>query len=371
MEVEEDEFNTSANASQIWNSNVGQLNTIRVTMSVVLYVICVVGLLGNTLVMYVLVRYSKLRNTADVFIFNMALADEVFLLGVPFFAHQFVADEWPFGAVMCKLIYALDANNQFASVYILACMSIDRYLAIGHPIRSLGIRTRKVAAITNVGIWLASLVSIAPFWVFSSLEIYPDGSQICELQFPKGSKDLYWFTVYHFTLAFVLPLTVITVCYLMVLHKLATVVVPSESNAEKRTKKVAKMVLLVVVMFVVCWLPFYVVALINITNDVRPTYAFLVAYFFSIGLGYANSCVNPIIYVLFSSKFRKRTLEALSCRGSCCGTQVHPIDDVNAVAAGANGPGINDNNYNRTGLRTGRTPISQPAQEMKNLPGQM
>ena len=43
--------------------------------------ICVLGLCGNTLVIYVVLRYSKMQTVTNLYIFNLALADECFLVG--------------------------------------------------------------------------------------------------------------------------------------------------------------------------------------------------------------------------------------------------------------------------------------------------
>ncbi|XP_078610638.1 melanin-concentrating hormone receptor 1-like [Branchiostoma floridae x Branchiostoma japonicum] len=302
----------------------GFLGAVAVAMPIVFYVIFVVGILGNSVVMYVMIRHTKLRTPSDIFIFNLALADELFLIGIPFFAQQFISDEWTFGSAMCKIVYTLDSNNQFASVYILTTMSIDRYLAISHPFRSMSFRTRKVATFTNIGVWVASLASISPVLAFARQNTYPNGMRVCEISFPQAD-DIYWFTVYQFVLAFALPVIIITFCYTNVFRKLRQVVNPlGASSAEKKTKKVAKMVLVVVVVFLVCWLPYYVIALVNMQMSSSPSYAFLVSYFVSICLGYANSCINPFIYLSFSAKFRKHAINTLFCK-DCRKTRVLPI----------------------------------------------
>ncbi|CAH1274146.1 MCHR1 [Branchiostoma lanceolatum] len=306
----------------------GFLGAVAVAMPIVFYAIFVVGILGNSVVMYVMIRHTKLRTPSDIFIFNLALADELFLIGIPFFAQQFISDEWTFGSAMCKIVYTLDSNNQFASVYILTTMSIDRYLAISHPFRSISFRTRKVAIITNIGVWVASLASISPVLAFARQITYPNGLRVCEISFPEA-KDIYWFTIYQFILAFAIPVVIITFCYANVFRKLKQVVNPAASNAEKKTKKVAKMVLVVVIVFLVCWLPYYVIALVNMQMSSGPSYAFLVAYFVSICLGYANSCINPFIYLSFSAKFRKHAVDTLFCR-DCRKQRIlpAPIDDA-------------------------------------------
>lgn len=63
----------------------------------------VVGLLGNTLVIYVVLRYTKMQTVTNLYILNLAVADECFLIGIPFIMTTMGLGYWPFGNVMCKV----------------------------------------------------------------------------------------------------------------------------------------------------------------------------------------------------------------------------------------------------------------------------
>lgn len=67
----------------------------------------ILGLLGNTLVLYVVSRYSTIRNrsVSNYYIWNLALADELFVLAVPFFCYATWTGDWIFGSVACKVQY--------------------------------------------------------------------------------------------------------------------------------------------------------------------------------------------------------------------------------------------------------------------------
>ena len=57
------------------------LQPFMVVIQVFYALICVLGLCGNTLVIYVVLRYSKMQTVTNLYIFNLALADECFLVG--------------------------------------------------------------------------------------------------------------------------------------------------------------------------------------------------------------------------------------------------------------------------------------------------
>ncbi|ELK35017.1 Somatostatin receptor type 3 [Myotis davidii] len=100
-----------------------------VLIPLVYLVVCVVGLLGNSLVIYVVLRHTASPSVTNVYILNLALADELFMLGLPFLAAQNALSYWPFGSLMCRLVMAVDGINQFTSIFCLTVMSVDRYLA--------------------------------------------------------------------------------------------------------------------------------------------------------------------------------------------------------------------------------------------------
>ena len=73
----------------------------------------VVGLLGNTLVIYVVLRYTKMQTVTNLYILNLAVADECFLIGIPFIMTTMGLGYWPFGNVMCKVRWPDDETDIF------------------------------------------------------------------------------------------------------------------------------------------------------------------------------------------------------------------------------------------------------------------
>uniref|UniRef100_A0A8C5ZMZ2 G-protein coupled receptors family 1 profile domain-containing protein n=1 Tax=Marmota marmota marmota TaxID=9994 RepID=A0A8C5ZMZ2_MARMA len=133
-----------------------------VLIPLVYLVVCVVGLLGNSLVIYVVLRHTASPSVTSVYILNLALADELFMLGLPFLAAQNALSYWPFGSFMCRLVMAVDGINQFTSIFCLTVMSVDRYLAVVHPARSARWRTAPVARTVSAAAWATSLQMSIP-----------------------------------------------------------------------------------------------------------------------------------------------------------------------------------------------------------------
>ncbi|XP_078257970.1 melanin-concentrating hormone receptor 1-like [Rhinoraja longicauda] len=278
-------------------------------------IISFLGIIGNSIVIYTIVRKTKFKykhTVPDIFIFNLSLADLFFLLGMPFLIHQLVGNgTWHFGAIMCTIITSLDSNSQVTSIYILTAMAFDRYLATVHPLKSAYMRTPSTATLVVCLVWLASFLTIIPVWLYSGLMSQPDGTVGCALLLPNPATDIYWFTLYQFMLTFAIPLVIICIIYFKILQNMSAAVVPlSNGSRRARTKKVTRMAVAICTTFFVCWGPFYILQLAHLRIE-KPSVTFFSAYNFAISLGYANSCINPFLYLALSETFRRRFLVAI------------------------------------------------------------
>lgn len=116
-----------------------------------------------------------MKTATNIYIFNLALADALVLLTLPFQGADVLLGSWPFGDTLCKVVIAIDYYNMFTSTLTLTAMSVDRYVAICHPIRALDVRTSSKAQAVNVAIWaLASVVGI-PVAVMGSAQAEGEG----------------------------------------------------------------------------------------------------------------------------------------------------------------------------------------------------
>lgn len=89
-------------------------------------ILCSVGVIANGLVIYA-VKACKKKMVSDIYLLNLAIADMLFLLVMPFNIHQLVRDrQWVFGSFMCKAVVVVDVSNQFTTVGIVTVLCIDR-----------------------------------------------------------------------------------------------------------------------------------------------------------------------------------------------------------------------------------------------------
>lgn len=271
--------------------------------------------MANSTLIYAIVKKAKSfakQTVPDIFILNLSVADLLFLLGMPFLIHQLLGNgTWHFGAAMCTVVTALDSNSQIVSTYVLTAMTLDRYLATVHPIRFNHVRTPRVAAQVIGLVWAVSVLTIVPVWMYAGLMPLPDGSVACALLLPNPVSDTYWFTLYQFLLAFALPLTVICLVFFKILQHVSASVAPlPPRNLRVRARKVTRMAVTICLAFFICWAPYYALQLVHLGVQ-KPSLAFAYAYNIAISMGYANSCINPCIYIVQSQTFRKQLLRAI------------------------------------------------------------
>ncbi|XP_077386970.1 somatostatin receptor type 5-like isoform X2 [Festucalex cinctus] len=285
-----------------------------VLIPLIYVIVCVIGLGGNTLVIHIVLHHSKMESVTNMYILNLAIADELFMLGLPFLAVQNSLQAWPFGSFMCRLVMTVDSINQFTSIFCLTVMSVDRYLAVGHPVRSARWRRPHVAKAVNGTVWALSFLVVLPVVVFANIQ---KTGGTCNILWPAPAKV--WravFIIYTSTVGFLCPLLIICLCYLLIVFKVrssAKKVHAASAKRRKSERKVTRMVVIVVAVFVLCWLPFYALNILNLLVALPHEYQGL--YYFVVVLGYANSCANPVVYGFMSDNFKRGFRKAL-CRAN-------------------------------------------------------
>uniref|UniRef100_G3X070 Somatostatin receptor 5 n=2 Tax=Sarcophilus harrisii TaxID=9305 RepID=G3X070_SARHA len=303
-------FNSSENKTMVILSHLSTVHT--VIIPIIYLLVCMIGLSGNALVIYVVLRYAKMKTVTNIYILNLAIADVLFMLGLPFIATQNAISYWPFGTFLCRLVMTVDGINQFTSIFCLTVMSMDRYLAIVHPIKSTKWRRPRIARLISAAVWAFSLLMSLPVIIFADIQ----DLNTCNISWPEPVNI--WsavFIIYTSVLGFFGPLLVICLCYLLIVIKVKSSGVRVGSTRRRRSeRKVTRMVVIIVVVFVFCWLPFFTANIVNLVFILPEEAASASVYFFVVILSYANSCANPILYGFLSDNFKQSFQKVLCLR---------------------------------------------------------
>ncbi|XP_060118112.1 C-X-C chemokine receptor type 1 [Heteronotia binoei] len=285
--------------------------------------VCLLSLVGNSLVVLV-VNYNKgNRTVTDVYLLHLAIADLLFALTLPIWA-IYRAHEWIFGNIMCKAISILKEVNFYSGVLLLAFISIDRYLAIVYATRAVTEKRHWVKFLC-FGIWLFSFFISFPMVVFRSAFWNNSSSSVVCYENIQKEKTAEWRVILRIlpqVFGFIIPLVVMLFCYGVTVHRLF-----QTKNSQKT--KAMKVIIAVVLVFLLCWLPYNLSLLADslmrvkvIAETCERRNSIDLAISSTEILGFAHSCVNPIIYAFIGQKFRNNFLKILAAQGIISKTAV-------------------------------------------------
>lgn len=154
-----------------------------------------------------------------------------------------------------------------------------------------------------------------PVFLYANVMESPEGNS-CNIYWPDDRGGQTAFTLYTFILGFAVPLILILIFYFLVIRKLQTVGPKNKSKEKKRShRKVTKLVLTVITVYVFCWLPYWLMQVALIYTPPKQCQSSIsIASFLLAGfLSYSNSAMNPILYAFLSDNFKKSFLKACTC----------------------------------------------------------
>ncbi|NXG52809.1 NMBR protein, partial [Psilopogon haemacephalus] len=301
---------------------------VRCVIPSVYLLIITVGLLGNITLMKIFISNSAMRSVPNIFISSLAAGDLLLLVTcVPVDASRYFSEEWLFGEVGCKLIPAIQLTSVGVSVFTLTALSADRYKAIVNP---MDIQTSSAVLWTclkAIAIWVVSMFLAVPEAVFSELAYISDTDNAtftaC-IPYPM-TDDVHpkIHSVLIFLVYFLIPLAIISIYYYHIAKSLIKSAhnIPGEYSEHckrqmETRKRLAKIVLVFVGFFAICWFPNHVLYMYRSFNynKIDPSTGHMVVTLVARVLSFCNSCVNPFALYFLSESFRRHFNNQLCCR---------------------------------------------------------
>ncbi|XP_053691573.1 allatostatin-A receptor-like [Sabethes cyaneus] len=188
-------------------------------------------------VISVVATNSYIQSTNNLLIISLAAADLLFVIFcIPFTATDYVLSKWPFGLLWCKIVKYMIAVTLHASAYTLVLMSLDRFLAVVHPITSMSVRTEKNAILIIGAVWISIAISAVPVATSHGVLYFSStGSDLtaCLFLYTNGYKLVVYHTSF-FVSSYAVPLTLITLLYVGMLARLWRGTPIGRTSAESR-----------------------------------------------------------------------------------------------------------------------------------------
>ncbi|CAL8289822.1 unnamed protein product [Lota lota] len=301
-----------------------------------------VGLVGNVTAISVYVAVLRPWKSGSIIMVNLALADLLYMLTLPFLVHYYTNGEaWSMGPLLCCLVRFAFHLNLYSSVLLLTCLTAFRWLAVARPLRAAQVRRRSWGLAACAAAWAAAVAGVGPMLGLLSATEVADGGGVrtaC-LDFasstPREAVALYsWLLT---ALGFLLPLAVVAGCNAGIVWELARgPYTGSPCRARARRLTVA-----ILAVFVVCFLPYHVLRVLRVTTLLAPEdwscaarRGIHAAYIVSRPLAAVNTLCNLALYTLAGERFHRAVLRIVSTGRRRSGS---PLGPVHAPKTAANG----------------------------------
>ncbi|CDQ61116.1 unnamed protein product [Oncorhynchus mykiss] len=343
------------------------------TVRIFLYcLIFLVSVLGNSLIIAVLVRNRHMRTVTNLFLLSLAASDLMLcLFCMPFTLIPNLMRDFVFGSGICKVAMYFMGISVSVSTFNLVAISLERYSAICNPLTSRTWQTKSHAAKVISATWVVSFLLMLPYPISSTLvpftRVNNSTGNMCRLVWPSDVIQQSWYVSLLLLLFLVPGIVMMTAyglislelyrgikfemtnrkssrdrqcstgsikpgdndgCYLQPAKKgelahlqspltkstLSRVCSNSSTSNLMAKKRVIRMLLVIVCLFLLCWTPVFAANAWR-AFDRRSADKLLsgAPISFIHLLSYTSACVNPIIYCFMNNRFRQGILSTFTC----------------------------------------------------------
>ena len=337
-------------------------------------IVIVWGIVTNLMFLFVLGRLKEMRTATNFYLGALAFSDLMYLIisGVEIFlswqANPGLISNEPFtSTAQCASVYILIGLTFYSSVCLVSLVTFERYMAICHSLKHRMLTGKKwTLKVTFVAITIAA--------IFAVISAMPNAGQEsrCYL-WPRGLKELLDFplgdlsTFCHIIdlpgdsfgnveeavahalpfCFFVINMAFNIILYILIVARLGQRDVSKEGsqqgqdNVQRVRNQVARMLVINGTVFFLlnvtyeiynfCWFfgKAFKIDLIEIISIINVR-------FYGTCSRYLNSAVNPLIYGLSNTRYRRAYLRAFGCVAKIKGKQHSINTSVSTVAVTTN-----------------------------------
>lgn len=301
--ADNDTENSSSNIGLV-NFNTPQSKTLTHVLVAVNIIISVLGLGGNSLVIWIC-GWKMKRTVITTWYTSLAISDFLFCAFLPLEVYYLITSHWPFGLVLCKLTSSALFLNMYSSVFVLVLISLDRCLMVSFPVWSHNHRKVWKALGVVVFMWLLSALLTIPSLIFRQITVHGSVTQ-CYTNYMKASEHRVAVVLSRFVCGFVIPVLMILFCCSVISCKL--------SRLTMRSTKPYKVMAALILSFCFCWIPYHTFVLIELDYENHNLEVFQTGLKVGATLAAANSCISPVLYVFIGNDFKQILKRSLTSR---------------------------------------------------------
>lgn len=289
----------------------------KLVLNIIFVLVLFVNLLGNGFVLFTFMWYKVLNKASDVYIYSLTIVD---LMAGLYLIVILIVNAIPNALTSgtCKFITLLLELHVYCGMLLTVVISLDRFLAIKCP-SNLNYHSKKHGIITVVICGVIAMCLSVPHVIYSTIVESHKGDTVCYTSFGANTQTLRinLKVVGHF-FGFIIPFVILMFLYLFSVIKLCKL-------KFQRRYRAMGVLLIIVGVFVICWLPHHIVNILDtlmrlgyIRETCKLRNVITVGIFITHTIGLIHSCLNPILYAVFGSVFRKKAVSVLT--GGCSRT---------------------------------------------------
>ncbi|XP_071757352.2 G protein-coupled receptor 65 [Centroberyx gerrardi] len=254
--------------------------------------IIIIAIPSNSFSLYVSWQHIRQRNELGVYLFNLALSDLTFTVGLSLWLDFLWQGAWVHGGFACLLSVYFLFTNFYTSDALLCCIAIDRYLAVVHPLKYTFLRKLGTAAAVSVAIWVLVVCFNAATITWEDSYNEYNMVSVCFDIFPL-SENLARVNAVRFILGFVVPV-------LLVVYSswgICEAVRSNRATEEEERKRVSRLLGTVLLCLGLCFGPIHVMMLLrSLVDDCGSAAWLLYPYKISLAISSLNCLVDPLLY---------------------------------------------------------------------------
>ncbi|XP_072243070.1 hydroxycarboxylic acid receptor 2-like [Leuresthes tenuis] len=269
----------------------------------------VLGLLGNGFALWLFCFHLRPWKSSTVLLFNLAVADFLLNLVLPLRASYYNSKiKWMFGSSVCNICLFMLAMNRSGSTFFLMAIAVDRYMRVVHPHHPINSLSVSKAMLGALGLWLVTISMTAHILTLKHNTTYCESFTVDE----NTLENVSWHK-FTFLFSFYMPLFVILYCTIHIIGQLRR----RQLAQQAKFKKALYFIIIVVVLFIICFLPSNITLLLIWIKSLSGTRKcdalehLTIVFYITISLTYLNSVLDPLVYYFSSPAFKNICRKAL------------------------------------------------------------
>uniref|UniRef100_A0A3Q4AZR0 Type II GnRH receptor n=1 Tax=Mola mola TaxID=94237 RepID=A0A3Q4AZR0_MOLML len=282
---------------------------------VITFTLCAVSAVCNLVVLWAASNGGRRKSHVRILIMNLTVADLlVTFIVMPVDAVWNITVQWQAGDVACRLLMFMKLVAMYSCAFVTVVISLDRQSAILNPL-GISEAKRKSKIMLTVAWTMSVILSLPQIFLFHNVTItVPENFTQCTTH---GSFVQHWqetlYNMFTFVCLFLLPLVIMIFCYTRILVEISSRMAHSNllsrdvhlrrshNNIPKARIRTLKMSIVIVMSFIICWTPYYLLGLWYwlFPDKMEETVSHSLTHMLFI-FGLFNACLDPITYGLFT-----------------------------------------------------------------------